>query len=178
MQPSIRFSLGMAVAAPMLIATLRATSSANITTTPAVQGGAPTACSIIDAEQLKRLTGRNDVLKRGPRREDPPIPAEGRTACSYLGFIFELDAPAKREWFDETRRDLTKSGSKTQPVPGVGDGAYYWWDLGPDETRSVGMALRVGTRGLLIIYMTSPDSIELVKPELLKVAKAIVPKLR
>ena len=30
------------------------------------QGAGPTACSIIDVAELKRLTGRTDILRRGP----------------------------------------------------------------------------------------------------------------
>jgi hypothetical protein len=147
-------------------------------TIPARQAGSPTACSIIDAEQLTRLTGRTDVLKQGPRPGDPASPVEGRTGCSYLGFIFELNAPAKREWFDESRSFLVKSGTKIQPMQGLGDAAFYWWDPRPGDTRPVGIVLRAGTSGLMIMDMTTSDSIEVVKPELLTVAKAIVPKLR
>jgi hypothetical protein len=168
----------MLLVAPMIPATFPVTAVKGAAMTPAVQVGDRTACSVIDAEELQRLTGRKDVLKRGPRRGTPPEPAEGRTSCSYLGFIFELDAPAKRGSFDETRSTLTKMGTKTQAVSGVGDGAYYWWDPTPGDTRPVGIMLRVGTSGMMIMDMTSPDSIELLKPQLLAVAKAIVPKLR
>ena len=178
MQPSIRFSLGMLIVAPALAAVSHPTARIETRTTPAGQASSLTACSVIDAEQLKRLTGRKDVLKRGPMKGAPASPAEGRTGCSYLGFILELNAPAKREWFDETRSFLVKSGTKIQPVSGVGDGAYYWWDPRPGYSRPVGMVLRAGTNGLMIMDMTSSDSVEVVKPELLTVAKAIVPKLR
>ena len=178
MQPFIRLSLGVLIVAPILTATPGTTARARAPRAYAVQGSPLTACSVIDAGELERLTGRTDVLKRGPRRGTPPEPAEGRTSCSYLGFIFELDAPAKRGSFDETRITLTKMGTKTQSVSGVGDGAYYWWDPTPGDTRPVGIMLRVGTSGLMIMDMTSPDSIELLKPQLLAVAKVIVPKLR
>ena len=178
MQPSIRFSLGVLIVAPILAAAPHRTTRMGTGTTPAGQAGSPTACSVIDAEQLKRLTGRTDVLKRGPRPGNPASPAEGRTGCSYLGFIFELNAPAKREWFDETRGFLVKSGTKVQPLSGVGDGAYYWWDPRPGYSRPVGIVLRAGASGLMIMDMTTADSVEVVKPELLTVAKAIAPKLR
>ena len=171
MQPWIGQSLGILVVARTL--------ALNPVAAPAAtQGSAPTACSVIDAEQLKRLTSRKDVLKRGPSQSEPDVPAPGKTTCSFLGFIFELNAPAKREWFDDTRTFLTKSGTKTQPVPGVGDAAFYWWDPKPGDTRPVGIVLRVGTSGLMIMDMTSSDSIELVKPELLVAARMVVPKLR
>jgi len=174
---SIRLSLGTLIVAEALAAAAHSTE-VRTGTIPAGQAGAPTACSIIDAEQLKRLTGRTDVLKRGPMKGDPASPAEGRTGCSYLGFIFELNTPAKREWFDETRSFLVNSRAKIQPVSGVGDGAFYWWDPKPGYTRPVGIVLRAGTSGLMIMDMTSSDSIDVVKPELLTVAKAVVPKLR
>lgn len=178
MQPSIRHSLGMLIVAQSLAAlSPPAARMMGVSERPG-QAGPPTACSVIDAEQLKRLTGRRDVLKRGPMSDDPASPAPGRTACSYLGFIFELNAPAKREWFDETRSFLVKSSTKIQPVSGVGDGAFYWWDPRSGSARPVGIVLRTGASGLMIMDMTSSDSIEVVKPELLVVAKAIVPRLR
>ena len=177
MHPSTWLSLGVLIAAHALTATPHP-GRARTPTPPAAQGGSPTACSIIDAEQMKRLTGRTDVLKQGPRPDEPASPVEGRSGCSYLGFIFELNAPAKREWFDDTRSGLAKRATKIQPVSGVGDGAFYWWDPRPGYSRPVGIVLRAGTSGLMIMDMTTSDSIAVVKPELMIVAKVVVPKLR
>lgn len=177
MQSPIRHSLGLLIVAPSL-AVLSTTAAPTMRVTERPEQARPlTACSVIDAEQLKQVTRRQDPMKRGPRNDDPETPAPGRTGCVYLGFIFELNAPAKPEWFDETRSFLGKR-AKIQPVSGVGDAAFYWWDPRAGSARPVGIVLRTATNGLLIMDMTSSDSIEVVKPELLAVAKAIVPRLR
>ena len=145
--------------------------------TPGTQG-AVTACSIIDAEQMRRATGRQDNLRRGPMSDEPSQPGKNRSACAYLEFIFELTSPAEAGSFEKTRGFLEKSGTKIQPVSGAGDAAFYWWDPRPGTTRPVGIVLRKGTSELMIMDMTTPDSIEIVKPQLLTVAKQVSPKLR
>jgi hypothetical protein len=137
-----------------------------------------TACSIIDAEQMKRATGRQDNLRRGPMSDEPSHPGKNRSACAYLEFIFELTSPAEAGSFEKTRGFLEKSGTKIQPVSGAGDAAFYWWDPRPGTTRPVGIVLRKGTSELMIMDMTTPDSIEIVKPQLLTVAKQVSPMLR
>ena len=177
MRPTTRYSLGMMITAQALILPAPTDMRPEAGTRPDAQG-AITACSIIDAEQMKRETGRQDNLKRGPMADDPSQPGKNRTACAYLGFIFELTSPAEAGSFEKTRGFLEKSGTKIQPVSGAGEAAFYWWDPRPGTTRPVGIVLRKGTSELLIMDMTTPDSIEIVKPQLLTVAKGVSPKLR
>ena len=106
------------------------------------QGPGPTACSIIDVAELKRLTGRTDILRRGPVPSDPSETPKGLTECEFLGFSFSLASPATKQWFDGTRADQVKQGTKVQPVSGLGDDAYYWWDPRPGTHRQVGIAFR------------------------------------
>jgi hypothetical protein len=146
--------------------------------TPVTQAGALTACSLIDAAQLKRLTGRQDFLKRGPMATETSAPGKERTACDYLGISFELASAAKPESFEQTRARLVRGGATTQPLSGVGDAAVYWWSPKPGSTRPVGIVLRKGTSELILFDMTTSDSIEVMKPTLLTIAKAVVPKLR
>ncbi|HUQ80343.1 MAG TPA: hypothetical protein VM076_04370 [Gemmatimonadaceae bacterium] len=170
MPPIIRHPLGI-----LIIASAAAALSA---AKPVAQAGAPTACSIIEAEQLKRLTGRQDRLKRGPMEEETSAPGKGRTGCAYLGFSFELASSMKPESFEQTRSRLVKGGATTQPLSGVGDAAFSWWSPKPGSNRPVGIVLRKGTNELMVMAMTTSDSIEAVKPQLLSVAKAVVAKLR
>ena len=142
------------------------------------QGTGPTACSIIDAVELKRLTGRTDLLRRGPVPSDPSETPKGLSECEFLGFGFSLASPATKQWFDGARADQVKQGTKVQPISGLGDDAYYWWDPRPGTHRQVGIALRAGTSRLVIMDLVPADSVEAVKPVLLTVAKAVAGKLR
>jgi hypothetical protein len=142
------------------------------------QSAGPTACSIIDANELKRLTGAQDLLKKGPVPTDPSELPKGRSECEYLGLTVSLSSPIARESFDGTRGSLTKGGTKVEQISGVGDDAFYWWDPKPGTMRQVGIAVRSGTHQLTVLDLTSADSIAAVKPRLLAVAKSLVPKLR
>ena len=177
MRPTTRYSLGVMITAQAVLTTASADVRPESRTTPGAQG-AVTACSIIDAEELKRATGRRDNLRRGPTDDEPAQPGKNRSGCAYLEFIFELTSPTEAGSFEKTRGFLEKSGTKIQPVSGAGEAAFYWWDPRPGTTRPVGIVLRKGTSELMIMDMTTPDSIEIVKPQLLTVANAVAPKLR
>jgi hypothetical protein len=142
------------------------------------QAAGPTACSIINADELKQLTGLRDALRRGPVAADPSELPKGITECEYLGLSFSLTTRMTREWFDRTRQDQIKQGTKVEPVPGVGDEAYYWWDPRPGTYRQVGISIRAGSYRLAIIDMASSDSIQAAKATVLKAARHTAPKLR
>ena len=147
-------------------------------TTNAQDRGA-TACSIIDAEELKRLTGLKDILKTGPEATDPSELPKGRSECEFLGLTFSLSSLAKpREAFDGSRTAVTKSGMKVESASGVGDDAFYWWDPKPGTFRQLGIAVRSGNQQLTVLDLTSSDSIAVIKPRLLAIAKSLAPKLR
>ena len=162
-------ALGILMAVPMLA----------VVSTAAAQAGGPTACSIIDAEELKRITGLKDILKTGPQPTDPSELPKGRSECEYLGLTFSVSSLASpKAYFDGTRASLTKGGTKVESAPGVGDDAFYWWDPKPGPMRQLGIAVRAGNRQLTVLDLTSADSMATVKPRLLAIAKALTPKLR
>jgi hypothetical protein len=166
-RPILRYTLGAMMAV-----------QASAALTAAAQGTTQTACSLINAEELKRLTELKDILNRGPVPSDPSETPKGVTECEFLGFSFSLTSPMTRTWFDDTRKDQVKSGAKVEPISGVGDDAYYWWDPKPGSLKQVGIAFRAGASRLVIMDMVSSDSIEAAKPMLLKVARYTVPKVR
>jgi len=176
--PMLRKTLGILMTAQAIIAVSTAGAQSGAKAAPAAQGGGPTACSIINADELKRLTGLKDWLGKGPVAADPSEVPKGVSECEYLGLSFSLTSSMTPKWFDDTRNGQVKNGTKTQPVSGVGDDAYYWWDPKPGSLRQVGIAFRTGSHRLVIMDMTSSDSVEVVKPQLLAVAKATAPKLR
>lgn len=142
------------------------------------QAAGPTACSIINAEELKRLTGLRDVLRQGPVAADPSEVPKGITECEYLGLSFSLTTRMTREWFEGTRQNQIKHGTKVEPVSGLGDEAFYWWDPRPGAYRQVGIALRLGSYRLAIMDLASSDSIQAAKATVLKAAQHTAPKLR
>ena len=176
--PLQRLTLGIGAAIyafgvlPSISAESRGQSAAN------GQGTGPTACSIIDVAELTRLTGRKDILKTGPVAADPADTPKGVSECEFLGFSFSLTSDMTQQWFDRTRSDQAKRGTKIQPVSGVGDEGYYWWDPKPGPLRQAGIAFRAGKSRLVIMDMVSSDSVEAVKPALLTVAKAVAGKVR
>ena len=168
MTRAIRYTLGAVAALLAFVSPLAVMS----------QAGGPTACSIIEAEELKRLTGLRDVLRQGPVAADASEVPKGITECEYLGLSFSLTTRMTREWFDRTRQDQIKRGTKVEPVSGLGDEAYYWWDPRPGTYRQVGIALRSGSYRLAIMDMASSDSIQAAKATVLKAAQHTAPKLR
>ena len=160
-------TLGILVAAQMLI----------VASTALAQAG-PTACSIINAEEMKRITGLKDVLKTGPQATDPSELPKGRSECEYLGLTFSVSSPAPKPYFDGTRASQAKIGMKVETAAGVGDDAFYWWDPKPGPMRQLGIAVRISNRQLTVLDLTSSDSIAAVKPRLLAIAKALAPKLQ
>lgn len=143
------------------------------------QAGGATACSIINAEEMKRITGLKDVLKTGPEPTDPSELPKGRSECEYLGLTFSLTSLATpKSYFDGTRASQAKGGMKVESAPGVGDDAFYWWDPKPGPMRQLGIAVRSGSHQLTVLDLVSADSIAAAKPRLLTIAKALAPKLR
>jgi hypothetical protein len=165
--PIKRYTSGAAVVALVLMAPATVTA----------QSG-PTACSIIDAEGLKQLTGLRDVLRRGPVAADPSEVPKGVSECEYLGLSFSLTEGMTAPFFDRSRQDQVKQGTKIEPVSGVGDEAYYWWVPRPGSYRQAGIVFRMGSRRLVVMDLVSSDSIQAAKQTLLKVAKHVEPKLR
>jgi hypothetical protein len=173
-----RWTLGTLIAAHTLAVASAAHAQVGANAASTAQGGGPTACSIIDAEELKRITGLEDVLKTGPVLTDPADLPKGRTECEYLGLTVSLSSGAGRESFERTRGIAAQGGTKVESVSGVGDEAFFWWDPKPGTMQQVGIAVRAGTRQLTVLDLASSDSIPVVKPRLLAVAKSLVPRLR
>lgn len=176
MRTTLRSKLGTSVV--MLASAALSTVAAQGAGKAAGQATGPTACSIIDVAEMKRITGRTDYLKRGPVPADPNETPKGVSECEFLGISFSLTSAMKPDWFNTTRSDQVKSGTKVEPVSGVGDEAYYWWDPKPGSDRQVGVAFRAGSYRLVVMDMTSADSIQAMKPVLLAIAKMAAPKLR
>jgi hypothetical protein len=109
---------------------------------------------------------------------DPSETPEERSECQLLGFSFSLTSGINSDWFNSTRSSQVKSGIKFERLSGVGDDAYYWWGPKPGSDRQVGVAFRTAQCRLVITDMTSADSVQILKPTLLAIAKSTAPRLR
>lgn len=178
MGQSTRMALGALIVGVqgLGIGSMAVAQSGSKAASPAQSG--QTACSIIDAAELKRLTGLKDNLGRGPVPTDPSELPKGRSECEYLGLTFSLSSLASTDAFARARAIQGKGGTKIESVAGVGDDAFYWWDSGPGSYNQVGIAVRTGSRQLTVLDLTSSDSVASAKPRLLTIAKSLVPKLR
>ena len=137
-----------------------------------------TACTVISTAELKGITGRQDILGRGPQAADPSETPKGVSECEHLALSFSLTSAMTHDRFVDEQKSQVKGGTKVSPVSDVGDEAYLWWDPKSQNNAQVGIAFRVGARRLVIMDITRQDSIEALKPMLVKVAKAATPKLR
>jgi hypothetical protein len=142
------------------------------------QASGPTACSLIDPAELMRVTGRKDILNRGPQAYDGRV--KGLSECGFLELSFALTSNMTPEWFNRNR-EMVKNGKtemKVEPVSGIGDEAYYMWDSRPGSNRQVGIVFRSGTKQMAIGDLAPSDSIEAYKKMTLSVAKLLAPKLK
>jgi hypothetical protein len=144
------------------------------------QTGTLNACSLFDANELKKLTGRKDLLGEGPQPSDPSQLPKHMHQCDFLDLSFTLTANMTPEWFARNRKqqEARPDRWKVASVVGVGDEAYYMWDPRPGEDRNVGIVLRASGKQLAIGDMVSSNEIEAVKPKLLAIAKLVVPRMK
>ena len=162
MQRVIRYVLGVLVVGTMVSSTVPPTASA--------QGAKPDACRYMDAAQMLQLTGRKDSLGRGPQKQDPSEIPNHTSGCHFLGVILVLDTPFAAEQFARARASIEKR-YQSQPISGVGDEAYVTWDSRPGVVRSVHLLLRSGNKGITLVDLVPPDSIETAKKWLIAFGK-------
>lgn len=170
MHRTIRFALGSVALLQLGVAS---------PTGAGAQASGEHACSLVDAAELKKLTGRNDYGQK-PQASDPSQLRQGTTECDYLNISYTLTSNMTKEWFDRDRRTTEAAPDrwKVQSVSGVGDEAFYMWDPRPGSDRSVGIVVRAGTKRLSIGETASSDSLEASKSLMLSLAKLAVPKLK
>ena len=172
MQPTIRHTLGLVTIVTIAYGTVAPRTAAG-------QAAKPDACAFVDADELRRLTGKKDLFggpQVMPRDEVPPPHASG---CHYVGIMFFLDTAMTPESFTRVRRGLeTRGFFKVQSISGVGDEAYYMWDPKPGNFQAVGVVFRSGSKRVTIAENTPSDSVEMMKKLLLSIAKTAAPRAK
>jgi hypothetical protein len=126
-------------------------------------------CTLLPREDVSKMLGRSFPRARPEKRLDGPM------ECRYSGgpqgtvTVMIGGGIAKARW-DESMKVLRDSGASLEPVPGVGDGAYFW------NTR---LYAHVGTHEVTISTSPTPG----VPPaksreDALALANVIVAKLK
>jgi hypothetical protein len=139
------------------------------------QGMTLSACSILTTTEILQITKKQNRFNARPEPNDE---IKGVSECSFLDYDFSLVGNQTKESFEATRKSQASAkGMRVDPAPGVGDDAFFF--ARPQGDNSVvGISFRVGQRRLSIQDMVHADSIEIVKPTLMALAKAAVPKLK
>lgn len=135
------------------------------------QTGAPAfkACSLLPRDLVMKVSGDNVnkfVFDMPPQEE--PVGKAG-SACDYAGIRLQIDP------FSWTALEASAKKHKMMPVSGVGDAAYF----GSRNSQFAEMTGRVGrhtfTIQMGVPFESTPDQ---MKPNVIALAEAIVPKLR
>ena len=140
-------------------------------------GSEPTACSILSTREIEQITKRTNRFNIPPQASAPPETPKGVTECDYLGITVSLTAGMTAKWFDQSRESQIKNKENVERASGIGDDAYYWSRLQGSNSLS-GLMVRIGSTRLSIMDMLPADSIAIVRPTLVALAKAAEPKLR
>jgi len=165
-----RYTLGFAMIARV----------AMVPPTAAAQAAYPHMCTLIDAAELQQLTGRKDILGKGPQASSPSDLPKYMSECDFLEMSFTLTTTMTPEWFARNRQqsEARPDRWKVQSTSGLGDEGYYLWDPRPGQYRSVGVVFRVASKQVAIGSMVPSDSIEAMKPTLLTIAKQVIPRMK
>jgi hypothetical protein len=127
-------------------------------------------CSLLTRELIEKVLGGsvNPILLKG-RPTEQGIGKSG-SSCAYGGVTLQLDFLAPPEFEDMHR----KVGKDRVAVPGVGDAAYF-----RNNQNLFGEVLgRTGSRTFSVLMGIKNASIDVVKSNVIALAKEIVPRLR
>ena len=140
------------------------------------QGASFNACSILTPDEIMQIAKQENRLN---------IPAElqevrkGVSECSFLSYGFTLidGGVTKASFASERDASVQQTDVKVHPVSDTGDEAYFY-QRGREGEHVVAVFLRVGHRRLAIHDMVPKDSVDVVKPTLVALAKAAAPRLK
>jgi hypothetical protein len=133
------------------------------------------ACALLSPDEIKKLTGRKDVARVASKQEERPFTSN----CLFFG---DVDITVHignqtKVMFGRVRDNYGKAppkmGYKVEPIPNLGDDAYYLTYSGKAEARAIlgEIELAISLSGPL---PAEPDT----KTMALSLAKAAVAKLK
>ena len=125
-------------------------------------------CSLLTRELVQKVSPGNKRVDAGPKEER--LGASG-TACDWGDLMLQVDpfTPARFEEMRKTR------GAGWENIQGVGDAAY----LHNVQNAMAELFVRVGARTFgMVVTVPVGSTTAAIKPSIIEVANAIVPKLR
>jgi hypothetical protein len=122
------------------------------------------ACSLLSKEEVKEHLPWPDFLDQMPAEEESLGPRG--TACNYPSVYIQLLR------FSQGLIDSVRALEGTEAVDGIGDEAYFH----NNKDRYAEVLVKVG-ESMFTLQANADRGIEVVKPEALKLASAIVEKL-
>jgi hypothetical protein len=122
------------------------------------------ACSLLSREEVKEHLPWPDFLDQMPVEEESLGPRG--TACNYPSVYIQLLR------FSQGLIDSVRALEGTEAVDGIGDEAYFH----NNKDRYAEVLVKVG-ESMFTLQADADRGIEVVKPEALKLASAIVEKL-
>lgn len=178
----------LATSGCMAAVALTAPASADVRRERAAQANATKnpACAVLSEAEVRKITGYPD---HNMSPGDPPGQgAGGGSSCQYVTPAFgATKAPMVslvlidgKNWTSENRR-LVKlpAGCKREPVPALGDEAYFEVCPAPRPIRTSPLYVKAGTKDLIVqIDIQAPDTEATLRPKVIALAKAAVAKLR
>jgi hypothetical protein len=125
-------------------------------------------CSLLTRELVQKVSLANKKIDAAPTEER--LGASG-TACDWGDLMLQVD-PFTAARFEEMRKTY---GAKWEAIPGVGDAAY----LHNVQNTVAELFVRVGARTFgMMVTVPVGSTTAAMKPSIIEVANAIVPKLR
>lgn len=122
------------------------------------------ACSLLTREEVKKLSGGDQLFNMVPEEEQPLI--GGGSSCTYAGVVIQLD-PFSPAMLDAQR---AKDAAAFEPVAEIGSSAYFRHNKTADQAE---LFATVGGRVLLVqVSIVAPATLDEVRPRVLALAKA------
>lgn len=139
------------------------------------------ACALLTAAEIRNATGFPGYSEPSPA--DPPGQgAGGGASCQYSAPVFGGGKGPLLSLVLIVGKNYTKTvpigrGCKKEPVPGVGEEAFFEVCPTPRADRTPPLYVKAGARDLILqMDIEAPDTAATIRPKVIAVAKAAAAK--
>jgi hypothetical protein len=152
----------------------------------AAQDSSTPACKTLTVAEVRRITGNPNY----PNYADGDAPGEGAgggSSCQYGGAsMMGKGAPMLsfvlipgKNWTEAQKKFKQSPGCKLEPQPGLGDLALWEFCANSKIKRSSPLYVKSGSNDFILQLDLEPPATEAsVRPTLIALAKAVIPKLK
>jgi len=143
------------------------------------KSAAPTACSLLSNADIEKLTGRHFFAA-----PEPTSLGGGGSACAYgtgKAQVVLFSGSKSEQQYNALLKNYKRENEKKTPVSGIGDKAYIMFPQPKTEyeDKNAILVVRVGEHTVAVsLAAIKPNAGESVQPDVVKLAKAAVAKLR